>query len=71
MLDADFLFGLLFYSEDGGNMFLQKINWLSPDYIALYPRRQNSSQPPLWEPQIQNIYNTDLYKILQNINKSV
>jgi uncharacterized protein YigA (DUF484 family) len=26
MLDADFLFGLLFYSEDGGNMFLQKIN---------------------------------------------
>jgi hypothetical protein len=33
-------------------MFLRNVGWLSTDYTALYPRRQNSSQPPLWEPQI-------------------
>jgi hypothetical protein len=29
-----------------------KFVWRSADYTALYPRRQNSSWPPLWEPQI-------------------
>jgi hypothetical protein len=42
LLDAGFVFGLLFYPEDRGNMFLQKTGRLSPDYTA----RQNSSQPP-------------------------
>jgi hypothetical protein len=46
------MFGLLFDPEDGCNMFLRKICWLSTDYKALYPRRQNSSKPPLWDPQI-------------------
>jgi hypothetical protein len=35
------LFDLLFYADDGGSMFLRNICWLSPDYMALYPRRQN------------------------------
>jgi hypothetical protein len=34
---------LLFDPEDGGNMFLQNVGLLSPDYTALYPRSQNSS----------------------------
>jgi hypothetical protein len=33
------LLDLFFDSEDGGNMFLQNISWLSTDYMALYPRR--------------------------------
>jgi hypothetical protein len=31
---ADFLLGLIFYLEDGGDMFLRKIG-LSPNYMAL------------------------------------
>jgi hypothetical protein len=34
-----------------GYVFLRNL-WLSTDYTALYPRRYNSSQPPLWEPEI-------------------
>jgi hypothetical protein len=26
-------------SEDGGDMFLRNVGWLSPDYTTLYPRR--------------------------------
>jgi hypothetical protein len=26
--------------------------WLSPDHMALYPKRWNSSWPPLWEPEV-------------------
>jgi hypothetical protein len=33
----------LFDPEDGGNMFFQKLSLLSPGYMALYLRRQNSS----------------------------
>jgi hypothetical protein len=49
---AGFLLGLCFDPEDGGDIFLQNIGWLSMDYMALCPRRQNSSKPLLWEPQI-------------------
>jgi hypothetical protein len=42
----------LFDPKDGADMFLQNIGWLSTDYTMLHPRRQHSSQPPLWEPQI-------------------
>jgi hypothetical protein len=34
---------LLFSPEDGGHTFLRNVRWLSTDYMALYPRRQNSS----------------------------
>jgi hypothetical protein len=37
LLDAGFLLGLLFNSEDGGDRFI------STDYMALYPRRQDFS----------------------------
>jgi hypothetical protein len=40
---ADFLLGLIFDSENGGVIFLRNVGWLSTDYIALYPGRQNSS----------------------------
>jgi hypothetical protein len=31
-----------FDPEDGSNMSLWKVGWLSPDYTVLYPRRQYS-----------------------------
>jgi hypothetical protein len=42
-LHAGFLLGILFDPEGGSRMFLQNFGLLSPDYTALYPRRQNSS----------------------------
>jgi hypothetical protein len=50
------LLGWLLDPDDGGDIFLRNVTWLSLDYTALYPRRQNSSQPLLWEPQIQEVY---------------
>jgi hypothetical protein len=49
LLHAGFLLCLFFDTENGGDMFLRNVCWLSTDYTALYPRRQNSSL--LWEPQ--------------------
>jgi hypothetical protein len=51
LLHDSFLLGLFFYPEDGGDMFLWNVSWLSMDYIPLYPRIQNSSKhnsPPWW-----------------------
>jgi hypothetical protein len=31
--------GLFFDPEDGGDMFLRNVGWLSTDYTVLYPRR--------------------------------
>jgi hypothetical protein len=39
---AVFLLGLFFDSEDGGEMFLRNVGWLSAVYTALYYRRKNS-----------------------------
>jgi hypothetical protein len=39
LLDTGFLLGLFFDPEDGGNMLLPNVAWLSNDYTALYPRR--------------------------------
>jgi hypothetical protein len=39
LLSRWILLGLYFYNEDGGFMFLRNINWLSSDYMVLYPRR--------------------------------
>jgi hypothetical protein len=44
LLHVDFLLGLYFYPEDGANTALQNTGWLSTDYTALHPRRQNSSK---------------------------
>jgi hypothetical protein len=43
LLHAGFLLGLFFNPEDGGDMFCWYISWLSTDYSALHPSRQNSS----------------------------
>jgi hypothetical protein len=37
--EAAISLGLFFYPEDGGDMFLRNVGWLSTDYTALYPRR--------------------------------
>jgi hypothetical protein len=42
------LLGLIFDPEDGGNMLHQNVDWVSVDYVALYPRRQNSSTHEMW-----------------------
>jgi hypothetical protein len=39
LLHARFFLGLFFYPEDGGDIFLQNVIWLSADYTALYLRR--------------------------------
>jgi hypothetical protein len=36
---ASFFLGLYFDTEDGDDMFLRNIRWLSTDYIVLYSRR--------------------------------
>jgi hypothetical protein len=43
MIHASFLLSVFFNPEDGGDMLLRKVGWLSADYTALYPRRYNSS----------------------------
>jgi hypothetical protein len=35
--------GLFFNAEDGGDVFLRNIGWLSTDYIAFYPRIKTCS----------------------------
>jgi hypothetical protein len=50
LLDSGFLLDLLLSSEDGADMFVQNIGWLSPGYIMLYPRRYNSSELSLINP---------------------
>jgi hypothetical protein len=40
---AGILLRLFFDPEDGGDIFLRNIGWLSADYTTLYPRRQYSS----------------------------
>jgi hypothetical protein len=42
LLQVGFLFGILFNPADRGNMVLWKIDWLLPEYSAIYPRRQTS-----------------------------
>jgi hypothetical protein len=42
LLNAGFVLGLLFSPEDGGDIFLWNISWLSPGYTAVYTRRQTS-----------------------------
>jgi hypothetical protein len=39
MLRAGFLLGLLFSPDNGGDLFLRNVGWLSTDYMALHPRR--------------------------------
>jgi hypothetical protein len=58
---------ILFDPEDGGNVFLQNVNWRSLEYTALYPGVQNSSHPPLWEPEISRVKFL-LMKICMNIS---
>jgi hypothetical protein len=40
---TEILLDLFFDPESGGGMSLRNIGWLSTDYTALYPRRQNSN----------------------------
>jgi hypothetical protein len=43
-----FIFRVEEYAKQETSMkFVASIGWLSVDYMALYPRRQSSSLPPL------------------------
>jgi hypothetical protein len=37
---VSFLLGSHFNPEDGGDMYLQNVGWLSTNYMAIYPRRK-------------------------------
>jgi hypothetical protein len=39
-----FLLLLFSYPQDEGDMFLRNVGWILTGYMALYPRRQNSSE---------------------------
>jgi hypothetical protein len=53
LLATRFHTGFLFFNpEDGGDMTLQNMGWLSTDYMPLYLRRQTFSSSPLWEPHV-------------------
>jgi hypothetical protein len=54
LLHAGFLLGLLFNSEDRGDMFHWNVHWLTTDYTVLYP--SNLSYPLLREPQILSVF---------------
>jgi hypothetical protein len=41
LLPASFLLRLFFIPENGCNMFIRNVGWLSMDYTVLYPRRWN------------------------------
>jgi hypothetical protein len=43
LLHAEFLRGLFFHPEDGGDMFLRNVCCLAMEYTALCPRSQNSA----------------------------
>jgi hypothetical protein len=71
---AGFLLGLFFHHEDGRDMLLRKVGWLSTVYTALYLRRQNFSQystfgsrlrrdifpPSTWLNLTKSVYKQDL-----------
>jgi hypothetical protein len=40
---AGFLLRLLLELEYGGDMLLRNVSWFSPDYMALYTTRQDST----------------------------
>jgi hypothetical protein len=55
---SGFLLMLFFDPEDGGDIFLLNVGWLSTDYTVLYPTRYNSSSmSPV--PKISRFKNTD------------
>jgi hypothetical protein len=39
VLYADFLLGLFFDPENGGDIFLVNVGWISADYMSIYPKR--------------------------------
>jgi hypothetical protein len=43
MNSCRFVAWLIFDYKDGDDIFLRNIGWLSTDYTALYPRRQDFS----------------------------
>jgi hypothetical protein len=43
LFHASFLHGFFFSLECPSDMFLRNVGWLSADYTALYPRRENSA----------------------------
>jgi hypothetical protein len=51
-IHGGFLLDFFLNSEERGDIFLRNISWLSSDYTELYLRWQNSTLPPLWEPEI-------------------
>jgi hypothetical protein len=61
--NSDFLLGLHFNPEDGGDMLLRDISWLLTDYTALYSRRRNYLYLQLWESQIPKFRKVFLKKV--------
>jgi hypothetical protein len=63
LIHAGFLLGLLLDPEDGVDKFISKVDWLSPDYTALYTSRYNS----IWYDQLSSFkvfHVADIIKIV-------
>jgi hypothetical protein len=70
LFHARLLLGLTFNTEDGDNMFLQSVIWLSSDYMALYPRTQILHNHPVRNINPTNIVlslNTRNFNIFRNV----
>jgi hypothetical protein len=57
-------------AEDGGNMFLWNVGWISLNYTALHPRKFNSSTVTTLKPKCNCRYRKSppLVRILRNLN---
>jgi hypothetical protein len=58
LISSWFFLGLFFGPEDGGDMFLLYVDWLSTDYTALYPRTWYSGYLVIyrsWTPPLTSI----------------
>jgi hypothetical protein len=69
LFHASLLLGLFFDPEDGDDIFLRNVGWLSTDYTALYHRRQNFStglKTGFYLQLLEKMFHTEFHQNLWN-----